>query len=156
MTTEKTQTASSFGFPRIRELLDKDRLQEALDLINRQRQETPEAQNARAVCLLRLGRVEEAASILRNIAFRDLICMPDDAPLLFQLNFATAMLMANFKDAAFTVMDRLQSEKDPQAVELREAIARWKKNIGPLGRFCCRLGFYPKKPVKLDFPPGRV
>jgi hypothetical protein len=76
--------------------------------------------------------------------------------LLFRLNFATAMLMGNFKDAAFTVMDRLEDEKDPQAIQLREAIEQWKKGLGPIGRLRCRLGFYPRQPVKLDFPPGRV
>lgn len=156
MTLEKTKTTPLFAIARICKLLDENRPQEALDLIHRQGEETPEAQNAQAVCLLRLGRVDEAASLLRAVAFRGYMCMPDDAPLRFQLNFATAMLMANFKDAAFTVMDRLESEKDPQAVQLREAVARWKKDLGPIGRLRCRLGFYPKPPVKFDFPPGRV
>jgi len=156
MMSEKTKTTPLFAIARIRKLLDDNRPQEALDLINRQREETPEARNACAVCLLRLGRIDEAVSLLRNIVFRDSICMPDDTPLRFRLNFATAMLMANFKDAAFTVMDRLDGEEDSQAVQLREAIARWKKDLGPIGRLRCRLGFYPQRPVLLDFPPGRV
>jgi hypothetical protein len=156
MMTKKTMSTQSGTLARIRELLDQNLPEQALDYINHLGQETPEAKNALAVCLLRLGRTSEAASILRDIAFRGRICMPDDTPLLFQLNFATAMLMANFKDAAIAVMDRLEGEKDPQAVQLREAIEGWRKNLGFVGQLRCRLGFYPKQPVKLDFPPGRV
>jgi len=157
MTTAQVKTASSSSvIGRVRTLLDKNCSEEALDLVHRQGGDTPEAKNAQAVCLLRLGRFEGAAAILRDIAFRGFACMPDDTPLRFQLNFATAMLMANHKDAAFTVMDRLRDEMDPQAVQLRQAIERWKEQIGLIGRIRARFGFYPGGPVKLDFPLGQV
>ena len=141
---------------RVRDLLDQNRPEEALHLLDHHVQETPEIRNARAVCLLRLGRLSDAVSILRDITFRGYMNMPDDAPLRFQLNFATAMLMMNFKDAAMTVMDRLELEEDPQADQLRNAIEQWKKSLGPIARLCCRIGLYPKRPVTLDAPPGRV
>jgi len=154
--TTRTKTTSSGALDRVRDLLDQNRPEEALSLIDRHGQETPEARNARAVCLLRLGRVSDAISLLSEITFRGYLNMPDDAPLLFQLNFATAMLMANLKDAAMAVMDRLEEETDPQAVQLREAIERWKRGLGLIGRLCCRLGYCPRRPIQLDFAPGRV
>jgi len=87
---------------------------------------------------------------------RGYVNVPDDAPLLFQLSFATAMLMANRKDAAMAVMDRLEGQTDPQAVQLREAIKRWQRSLGLMGRLCCRLGYCPRQPIQLDFAPGRV
>lgn len=153
-TMSKTSPSGTLGH--VRDLLDQSRPEDALDFINHHGQETSAMENARAVCLMRLGRLSEATSILRDIAFRGYVCMPDDTPLLFQLNFATAMLMANFKDAAIAIMDRLDSEQAPQALKLKGVIQRWKASIGPLGRLRCRLGFYPKKPVSLDFPPGQA
>lgn len=140
----------------VRDLLDRDRPAEALNFLDRHGPQTPEIENARAVCLLRLGRFSEAVPILRDITFRGYMNIRDDAPLRFQLNFATAMLMINFKEGAMAVMDRLKRENDPQAVQLREAIDRWRRSFGLLGRIRCCIGLYPRRPVELGFPPGRV
>lgn len=141
---------------RVRDLLDQNRPEEALNLLDRCGPETPEVENARAVCLLRLGRLSDAIGILRDITFCGYMNIPDDTPLRFRLNFATSMLMVNFKDAAMAVMNRLKHENDPQAVQLRQAIERWRRGLGLIGRLCCRVGFYPRQPVEIDFPPGRA
>jgi hypothetical protein len=156
MLTGEPMMATRTTLDHVRDLLDRNRSEEALSFLDRHGPETPEVENARAVCLLRLGRLSDAIAILRDITFRGHMNIPDDTPLRFQLNFATAMLMINFKDGAMAVMDRLKRQTDPQAVQLREAIDRWRESLGLIGRLGCCVGLYPRQPVELGFPPGRV
>ncbi len=141
----------------IRELLDHDRPNEALNFITRSGSDSPEMENARGVCLLRLGRVDEAIAVLRDVTYQDLPVVPHDAPALFQVNFAIAMLRANHdKGAALMISDRLKGSEHPEAARLKAAVRQWKESLGPLGRFRCRLGLYPAKPVPLDEHAGAV
>jgi hypothetical protein len=141
----------------VRELLDQGRPGEALNYITRSGNESPEMENARGVCLLRLGRFDEAIAVLRDITYGDLPGIPGDTPALFQANFAVAVLGANHaKDAALAIADRLQGSEHPEAARLKAAVRQWKKSLGPLGRFRCRVGLYPAKPVPLDKHAGAV
>jgi hypothetical protein len=140
----------------VRELLNEGRPEDALKFIEHLDQKTPEMENARAVCLLRLGHIEQAVNVLRKIVFHGDICMPSDTPVLYQLNFATAMLMSNYKSAARSVLDTLDTREHPEAGPVKDAVNRWVKTRGPLGRLRWRLGWYPPEPVKIDFLPGQV
>ncbi len=141
----------------IRELLDQNRPGEALNFITHLGNDSPEMENARGVCLLRLGRFDEAITVLQEVAFQGLPVIPHDAPALFQANFAVAMLRANRdKGAALMISDRLEGSEHPEAARLKAAIRQWKESLGPLGRLRCRLGLYPAKPVPLDEHAGAV
>ncbi|MCL5281618.1 MAG: hypothetical protein M1376_17100 [Planctomycetes bacterium] len=141
----------------IRELLDHDHPNEALNFITRSGNDSPEMENARGVCLLRLGRFDEAIKVLREVAFQGLPVIPHDVPALFQANFAVAMLRANRdKGAALMISDRLQGSEHPEAARLKAAVRQWKESLGPLGRLRCRLGLYPAQPVPLDEHAGAV
>ncbi len=62
-----TKTANgSAALQHIRELLDHDRSDEALNFITHSGNGSPEMENARGVCLLRLGRFDEAISVLQE------------------------------------------------------------------------------------------
>jgi hypothetical protein len=151
----KTANVSA-ALQHIRELLDLNQLDQALGFIDHFSISSPELKNARGVCLLRQGRLDEAIAQLRDITFQGFSSMPDDAPALFQANFAVAMLLANSKAGAMAIVDRLTGDEHPEAARLKAAVAKWKENIGVLGRFCCRLGFYPESPIPWDEPPGAV
>jgi hypothetical protein len=153
-----TKTANGSGtFERIRELLDHDHPGDALNLIARSGNDSPEMKNARGVCLLRLGRLDEAISVLEEVAFRGLAGMSFDAPALFQVNFAIAMLRANRnKGGALQICDRLDGSEHAEAAKLKVAVGEWKRSIGLLGRLGCRLGLYPAKPVPVDDRAGAV
>ncbi|MFH1615498.1 MAG: hypothetical protein ABIG61_10510 [Planctomycetota bacterium] len=140
----------------IRELLNQDRPQDALKFIERLGQKTPVMENARGVCLMRLGKIDQAVSVLRNLAFQGYICMPSDTPVLYQLNFAIAMLLSNYKDGIIPLVDKLDTENYPQAAKLKDAIRQWVKSLNFIEKCCCKIGIYPAKPVKIDFPPGEI
>jgi len=153
-----TKTANgSAGLQHIRELLDHDRPNEALNFITHSGDESPEMKNARGVCLLRLGRFDEAISVLQDVTYQGLPGIPHDTPALFQANFAVAMLRANrAKDAALIIAARLNGNEHPEAAKLKAAVRQWKKSVGLLGRLRCRLGLYPAQPVPLDERAGAV
>jgi hypothetical protein len=150
-------TNGSPALQRIRELLDHDRLDEALIFTTRSGNDSPEMKNARGVCLLRLGRLDEAIKVLRDITYQDLPGIPHDTPVLFQANLAAALLRANqAKDVALMILDRLHGNEHPEAAKLKAAVRQWRKSIGPLGRLRCRLGLCPAQPVPLDERAGAV
>jgi hypothetical protein len=153
-----TKTANMSGaLQHVRELLEHDRPDEALSFIAHSDNDAPEMENARGVCLLRLGRLDEALEVLRNLIYQGLLDMPEDAPALFQVNLAVAMLRANrIKSGALMIADRLNGDEHPEAARLKAAVRQWKAGLGPLGRLCCRLGLYPAKPVPLDGHAGAV
>jgi sugar phosphate isomerase/epimerase len=155
MATKTANTKASLQH--IRELLDQGRPDQALDFVTRLGNGTPEMANARGVCLLRLGRLDEAIEVLEDITYQGLPGIPHDVPPLFRVNFAAAMLRANRnKEAVLTILDRLNGNEHPEAAKLKAAVRQWKKSIGPLGRFRCRLGLCPAQPVPLDEHAGAV
>ncbi len=141
---------------RVRELLEQDRPQEALDLIEHVGQNTPAMKNAQGVCLLRLGRIEDAISVLREIAFQGHICIPSDTPAIYKANFATAMLMANRKDGAIDLINELAAKHTPEAADLKAAIDRWVKSLPLVRRILFKIGIYPSSPMPIDFFPGNL
>jgi hypothetical protein len=153
-----TKTANpSTALQHIRQLLEDDRPGEALSFITHSANDSPEMKNARGVCLLRLGRLDEAVAVLRELAYQGLTGMSHEAPALFRTNFAVALLRANHdKGGALEIADRLDRNEHPEAARLKDAVRRWKESLGPLGRLRCGLGLYPAQPVPLDERAGAV
>jgi hypothetical protein len=152
MNTQKTKTAISI-YDRIQQLLDQNHPQEALNLIHRGDQNSPSMKNAQAVCLLRLGKSEDAISILREITFQGHVCIPSDTPVVYQTNFAAAMLMANHKEV-IDVIGQLDETRHAAVARIKAAVKKWEKSLNPLQRLLYKAGIYPAKAVPIDFPPG--
>lgn len=152
----KTKTKSPTAVEHIRELLNQDHPNDALKFIEHLGQKTPLMENARGVCLMRLGKIEEAVSVLRDAAFQGYICMPSDTPVLYQINFATAMLLSKHNDSAFDILNKLDEKIHPEILKLKEAIRRWVKSLNFIEKCCYCIGLYPNKPVTIDFPPGEI
>ena len=140
----------------VRQLLGQGRTQEALNLLNHLGQNSASSKNIKAVCLLRLGRIHEAISILSEITFQGNICVPPDTPVVFQTNFATAMLMANNKEAAISVIERLDDKQHPAVARIRNAIKTWEKGLNIFQRLLSKAGIYPRKAIPVDFVPGDI
>jgi hypothetical protein len=140
----------------VRQLLDQGRPQEALNLLKHLGQNTASSKNLQGVCLLRLGKIHEAISILSEIAFQGNICIPPDTPVVFQTNFATAMLMANNKEAAISVVEHLDDKQHQAVSRIRNAIKNWEKSLNLFQRLLCKLGIYPGKAIPVDFVPGDI
>lgn len=153
MDTQKTKTTISI-YDRIQQLLDQNHPQDALNLINHVNSDSPSMKNAQGVCLLRLGRIEDAISVLREITFQGHVCIPSKTPVVYQTNFATAMLMANHKEGVIDVIERLDEKQHAAVARIEATMKKWAKSLNPLQRLLYKAGIYPRKAVPIDFPPG--
>ena len=140
----------------IRELLNQNLPLEALNFIDHLGQKTPLLENARGVCLMRAGKIKEAATILRDNVFQGHICIPSDTPVLYKINFATVMILANHKDAAFSILTRLNKKEHPDITRLKEAVSQWVKTLSFFEKILYKIGSYSNKPILIDFLPGEV
>lgn len=154
MLTAKTK--STVPIDHIRDLLNQGLAHQALQYIEHSGQKTQIMENAKAVCLLRLGKIDQAINLLKDIVFQGKICVPPETPLLYQINFATAMLVVNNKDFAMLLLAKPDIQSHPQAIKLIDAVNKWRKSLTLLEKFCYHIGIYSRKPVKIDFPAGEV
>lgn len=153
MNTHKNKTAIGTN-DHIRQLLDQNHPQDALNLINHVGHDSAPMKNAQGVCLLRLGRIEEAINVFREITFRGYVCVPSDTPVVYQTNFAMAMLLANHKEGVIDIVSRLDEKQYPAVGRIRSALRKWEKSLGFFQRLLYKAGIYPDKAIPIDFAPG--
>ena len=142
----------------VRELLDEQHVAEALTVLNRIQGDSIDVQNARAVCLMRLGRPAEAGHILKRLVFRQgTIAIRNDVPDNTKLNYVAAMLMVGNVDSATSMLSEIDNGLS-MAHRLQDAIQAWKKKLPFWSRLGVRLGILPYdgRPVPLNFVPGEI
>lgn len=105
---------------------------------------------------MRLGQVDAAIQILRDLAFQGQICIPSGTPPLFAANYATALLMKGYNQEALEILADLKPAQHPYIAALYDAVAEWRRGLTLFQRLCCRLRLYPKKPVSLTVLPGNL
>ena len=141
----------------VRQMLGRGEAQKALDVIGRAKSSSQEIDNARAVCLMRLGRPEAAVTIYQGMLLRGGVTVDPAAPVKHVVNFATALLLAGNTAGGLAVLDGLGRTAHPAAVRLREAVDRWRESIGFGRRFLfAAYGAAPARRVEPDSPPGEV
>jgi hypothetical protein len=115
---------------------------------------SPWADNARAVCLMRLGRATQAAELLRPLVFdRTGFGLRPDADPLFQANYATALLLDGNADGFHGVLSDIRDRTHPAAAKLTAAVHRWKATLSWWERVRLLVGAPTRLPA-LDVPPG--
>lgn len=141
----------------VRKMLEAGKAAEAMEMLGSLRDDGVWLRNARAVCLMRLGRAEEAGRSLKTILFRhDSAAARADAPEAVKLNYATAMLLTGNVAGAQSVLEEVL-EDTPAVWKLRGAIKAWRRRLPLHRRLATMLGAYPyDTPVSLDFPPGEL
>jgi hypothetical protein len=130
--------------------------EKALQVTHRAPNKTQELRNALGVCLLRLGRTEGAIDVLRELVFKNQLCILPDTPPLYQANYATALLLKNYNQMAIEIIKGLPVSAHPYIAELRRTIHQWQQGLPLHQWFRCLIGLYPSTPVVLNFPPGEV
>ncbi len=151
-----TNTAkASSSLEGVRSLLEQGRPEAALEMVNHSGQKSPPWQNARAVCLMRLGKAEEAIRVLRTIVFpAGSIYPPDDVPALYKANFVSAMLLIHSVETVMPVLEHLKDESHPYVRQLLTAVRYWHKGLTFREKLLWALGWYPCRPIPFDFQPG--
>lgn len=136
-------------------MLDRGQAEQAMASILHSGQESPPWRNAKGVCLLRLGKHDEAAKTFRGLVFPagDIVA-PEDTPPLYVANFITAMLLKRNFEAAIPLLEHLHNDGNPYVTQLLQAARQWKRSLTWFERFRYYIGWYPDKPFPLDVPPG--
>ena len=141
----------------VRDLLDANQPEKALELLQRSRDISSTVENARAVCLMRLGQSTDALNMLRPLVLeRTGITVKTDASDTLKANFAAALLLDNNVPGCQAMLSEVADQDHPEVRKITAAVARWKRELGIVGRFLTAIGIVSRKPVILDLPPGSI
>jgi hypothetical protein len=139
---------------KVDKLLQEKKFEKALELIRRSKSKSSWATNATAVCLLRMGNAKGAIPVLRTIVLVRDVCFQTNTPVVFQANFATALLMIGNYWGCLGVLANINDESNPAVQRLRSAIQRWRDGFTLWQKVCHRWGCQPTSKIELGFPPG--
>lgn len=111
-------------------MLDSGQVEQALAAIVHTGQDTPLWRNARGVCLLRLGRLDEAMRLFTHLVFAPgSVVVPEDVPPLYVANFITAMLLKKNFEAAIPPLEHLRDDGSPYVTQLLLATRQWRRSL---------------------------
>jgi hypothetical protein len=117
---------------------------------------SPWLENARGVCLLRLGRTGQAIDALRGLVQHPSgFGVRPDADPAFQANYATALLLDGNTDGFFGVLGGIRERTHPAVARLTDAVRRWKAGMTVWQRVASAFGVGGPR-LSLDFPPGEL
>lgn len=113
------------------------------------------ASNARGVCLMRMGRAEDAVQVYRICAVDNAtMYLRRDLPVIVGTNFATALLLSGRTAGAANTLSEIGNETHPSVARLRSALAKWEAELSWWQKVCWKAGLVPSHPVTLEFMPG--
>jgi len=141
---------------KVKQLLDEQCPDKALDVITRSRLSSPWITNATGVCAMRIGNAKSASGVFQGLVGHLGVMLKPDAPLVFKTNFATALLASNNMAGCLSVLHEIGQEDNPTVKRLRAGIERWKQTLSFWQKLKWYTGDIPTKPIVLDFPLGEL
>ena len=125
----QTHTISNPEISKAIEFISTGNYQAAYDHL-KSRSADPEVINIKAVLLMRLGKPNQAVSILRSMVLdpTTLLLRPG-VPDHIKLNFATALLMDGEVAGCDEILRTIQDKSNEQLIQLRADIRRWEKSL---------------------------
>jgi len=148
--------------PEVREVLDQvaehlnnDRPKQALEVVNRVKIKSPWLSNAAGVCQLRLGNPQAAVDIYRRLLLSSVgATLRHDAPTVFKVNYATALLADGDMQGCLLVLGDVKRDPHPAVQKLRSALDRSRQKLSLWDKLLWYTGLRLSYPVDLDFPLG--
>jgi hypothetical protein len=140
-----------------RAMLDEGQVQEAHKLLTRQKGNDPAIKNALGVCLMRMGSLQPALSLLRSLVIASNgVTLSNSAPKSFKINYATALLLNGQITGCAEVLAEIHDDADPAVQQLRGEIRKWKQSLTIWQRLRWVWGDEIDKPIILDSPAGII
>ncbi|MFC1634822.1 DUF4062 domain-containing protein [Planctomycetota bacterium] len=141
-----------------RNLLSEQKPEEALAVLKTFQHLCPEVDNAKAVCLMRLGNADQARDILVRHTFdTNSFVFKPDTPIELKTNFVTTLILRGEVEGAQNYLDQIKEIDHPSVRKLVSALDKWKKSLTFLEKVKFNLtGNIPNKPITLDFLPGEL
>jgi len=142
---------------RVREMLDNEQVENAFKVLANCGHSSPAIENARGVCLLRLGRLDAAMKVFRDLVFPGgAFSIPHETPTIFRANYVTTFLLLGNLVVGMQLLREIPEKRHPLVQQLKTAVRRWKQSLPWWRRMLLPIGFYPIKPLPLDFAPGAM
>ena len=142
---------------RVQQMLDSAQIESALKMLSGSKQHSPAIENAKGVCLLRLGRPEAARKVFRDLAFPSgTFSTPDDTPTIFRVNYVTALLLLDKMDVGIQLLEEIPEKQHPLVQQLKDAVRQWEESLPWWRRILLLIGVYPSNLFHLDFAPGAL
>lgn len=131
------------------------RCEEALLSLSAGNSSAADVKNARAVCLMRLGRYDAAVKTLRSLVLQSgCTWMKADLPVIYRTNFATALLLANLPGGVRETLSGVKEKDHPSVLRLQNSLDVWQKRLSWWQPFNWKFGVAPAVPITIDFEPG--
>lgn len=145
------------GLEQVKQLVEENNIKNALSMLNCMNHKSVWCQNARAVCLMRLEKYEEAVKILTPLVFPGGgVLIGLGVPDKVKLNLAEAMLLTGNVAGAASLIESVK-EDCIQLIKLEQTIKRWKKTLPFFSRLEVWCGMLPyDSTVEVDAPHGEI
>ncbi|UUO07307.1 hypothetical protein M4951_03120 [Blastopirellula sp. J2-11] len=144
----------------VADLLKQGRADKALHLLRpSKRNHDARLINARGVCQMRLGLIDQAVSTYRTLVLGPVgmfLAVRKALPDAFKTNLATALLLKGEVSAGEDVLDEIENQDYPTVGDLRKVIAVWRQELSLWEKIEDQLGVTPYHPVTLPFKPGEL
>ena len=117
----------------------------------------PQVRNAVGVCLLRLGRFEDAMPLFRSIVLAPgCTWIRPNIPTVYKTNYATALLLGGHPSGCEEILAEIPDKTDPGVQRLTQAIRRWVNSLTFWQKMNWWVGRIEPETCKvaIDFPPG--
>lgn len=140
---------------RIVSVAESGQLGQALKLTTESRHNTDAIRNARGVCLLRIGRINEALNLYRSFVLPSgCTWMKPELPIEYRVNFCTSLLLTGHPIGCCDCLGEIENQQHPAVVRLRGVIVNWEGRMSWGQRMLWRIGVVPDLPIESDFVPG--
>lgn len=140
---------------KVASLADAGQLEQAIHQLASSNLLTGDIRNARGVCLMRMGRVDDAVQLYRSLVLMSgCTWMMPNLPVIYRTNFATALLMSGRRIGCLDCLLEITERDHPSVVRLRKALRDWEHGFDWRQWLCWKIGVEPRVPVALSFPPG--
>jgi Flp pilus assembly protein TadD len=150
---DSSKSAEADAYAKVCRYLETGKLDEALTLA-RSRHDA-DMKNAQGVCLMRMGKADEAVRIYRTLVLDNTgLFLRQDLPVVYKTNYAISLLLSGHPAGAIEILKELSEVDHPRVQKLRSAIGGWKSQLNIFQKLGLALGVEPKRPVQLEFAPG--
>ena len=140
----------------VKQLLEQGKPDEARMLLSGSR--TPAETNALGVCLLRLGKTQEAIQLFRSLVLPGGgVVTSMDVPASYRLNFASALLADGNYDGFLSFINGVPATDYVEAKRLHDVNDQWLQSVSFGRKLLWRLGLMqPASWPTLPTPVGTV
>lgn len=153
--THNLSAESSAAVNKAARLAESGEVDKAFKLLAVLNNPTDEVYNARGVCLMRLGKTDEAVRVFRSFVLQSgCVWVKSNLPVIYRTNYAASLLLAGLTGGAVSTLNEINQEDHPSVVRLRGAIREWEKYLSWWQWLNWKTGVVPEEPVVLTFPPG--